>query len=134
MLIQFGEAREHLFQEVFVAKFDFWLVVRPARAIGLRRALPGAMDFAASAPAKSVIPFAFWIFSMGGGLMTLRLRPREARAGDHLRPGARDVHLPAQHHADFPRTRSAAGRHGLIHTNGMIFQLVIRGLDPRIHQ
>ena len=70
MLIQFGEAVSTYFNEVFIAKFDFWL------AFGLVAQLFFAARFivqwiSSERAGKSVIPFAFWIFSMGGGLMTL---------------------------------------------------------------
>jgi lipid-A-disaccharide synthase-like uncharacterized protein len=70
MLIQFGsELRAYLY-DVFVAKLDFWLV------FGLVAQLLFAGRFlvqwiASERAGKSVMPFAFWIFSMGGGLMTL---------------------------------------------------------------
>jgi lipid-A-disaccharide synthase-like uncharacterized protein len=70
MLIQFGEALSSYLQEVFVAKFDFWLV------FGLVAQLVFAARFlvqwiSSERAGKSVIPFAFWILSVGGGLMTL---------------------------------------------------------------
>ena len=70
MLIQFGEALSSYLQEVFVAKFDFWLV------FGLAAQLVFAARFlvqwiSSERAGKSVIPFAFWILSVGGGLMTL---------------------------------------------------------------
>jgi lipid-A-disaccharide synthase-like uncharacterized protein len=70
MLIQFGQDLSAYFQEVFVAKFDFWLV------FGLIAQLFFAARFlvqwiSSERAGKSVVPFAFWIFSMGGGLMTL---------------------------------------------------------------
>lgn len=70
MLITIGtELRAYLY-DVFVAKFDFWL------AFGLIAQLLFAGRFlvqwiASERAGKSVVPFAFWIFSMGGGLMTL---------------------------------------------------------------
>jgi lipid-A-disaccharide synthase-like uncharacterized protein len=70
MLIHFGtELRQYLY-DVFVAKLDFWLV------FGLVAQLLFAGRFlvqwiASERAGKSVMPFAFWIFSMGGGLMTL---------------------------------------------------------------
>ena len=70
MLIHFGmELRAYLY-EVFVAKLDFWLV------FGLVAQLLFAGRFlvqwiASERAGKSVVPFAFWVFSMGGGLMTL---------------------------------------------------------------
>jgi lipid-A-disaccharide synthase-like uncharacterized protein len=70
MLIQFGTAVGDFFRETFVDKFDFWL------AFGLVAQLLFAGRFlvqwiSSERAGKSVIPFAFWIFSMGGGLMTL---------------------------------------------------------------
>jgi lipid-A-disaccharide synthase-like uncharacterized protein len=70
MLIQFGEALSGYLQEVFVAKFDFWLV------FGLAAQLIFAARFlvqwiSSERAGKSVIPFAFWVLSTGGGLMTL---------------------------------------------------------------
>jgi lipid-A-disaccharide synthase-like uncharacterized protein len=55
---------------VFVAKFDFWLV------FGLLAQLVFAARFivqwiSSERAGKSVVPFAFWIFSVAGGLMTL---------------------------------------------------------------
>jgi lipid-A-disaccharide synthase-like uncharacterized protein len=70
MLIQFGQELSAYFQEVFIAKFDFWLV------FGLVAQLLFAARFivqwiSSERAGKSVVPFAFWVFSMGGGLMTL---------------------------------------------------------------
>jgi lipid-A-disaccharide synthase-like uncharacterized protein len=70
MLIQFGTEIGNFFRETFVDKFDFWL------AFGLIAQLLFAGRFlvqwiSSERAGKSVIPFAFWIFSMGGGLMTL---------------------------------------------------------------
>jgi lipid-A-disaccharide synthase-like uncharacterized protein len=70
MLIQFGTAVGDYFREVFLDKFDFWL------AFGLIAQLFFAGRFivqwiSSERAGKSVIPYAFWIFSMGGGLMTL---------------------------------------------------------------
>jgi lipid-A-disaccharide synthase-like uncharacterized protein len=70
MLIAIGEAVSDIFYDAFVAKFDFWLL------FGILAQLLFAGRFlvqwiASERVGKSVIPFAFWIFSMGGGLMTL---------------------------------------------------------------
>jgi lipid-A-disaccharide synthase-like uncharacterized protein len=70
MLIQFGTELSAYFREVFVDKFDFWLV------FGLAAQLIFAARFfvqwiASERAGKSVVPFAFWVFSVGGGLMTL---------------------------------------------------------------
>jgi lipid-A-disaccharide synthase-like uncharacterized protein len=70
MLIQFGQALGDYFYDVFVAKFDFWL------AFGLVAQLFFTARFlvqwiSSERAGKSVVPMAFWFFSMGGGLMTL---------------------------------------------------------------
>ncbi len=70
MLITIGQELSAYLYDVFVAKFDFWLV------FGLGAQLLFAGRFlvqwiASERAGKSVMPFAFWVFSMGGGLMTL---------------------------------------------------------------
>jgi lipid-A-disaccharide synthase-like uncharacterized protein len=70
MLIAIGQEISAIFYDAFVAKFDFWLV------FGIVAQLLFAGRFivqwiASEKQGKSVIPFAFWFFSMGGGLMTL---------------------------------------------------------------
>jgi lipid-A-disaccharide synthase-like uncharacterized protein len=70
MLIQFGQAFSNYFYDVFVGKFDFWL------AFGLVAQLMFAARFlvqwiASERAGKSVVPMAFWFFSVGGGLLTL---------------------------------------------------------------
>ena len=70
MLIAIGQEISSVFYDAFVAKFDFWLV------FGVVAQLLFAARFlvqwiSSEKAGKSVIPFAFWFFSMGGGLMTL---------------------------------------------------------------
>ncbi len=70
MIIAIGESLRAYLYDVFVAKFDFWL------AFGLVAQLLFAGRFlvqwiASEKAGKSVMPLAFWFFSMGGGLMTL---------------------------------------------------------------
>jgi lipid-A-disaccharide synthase-like uncharacterized protein len=70
MLIQYGQALNSYLYDVFVAKFDFWL------AFGLVAQLFFTARFlvqwiSSERAGKSVVPIAFWFFSMGGGLMTL---------------------------------------------------------------
>ena len=70
MLISIGQEISAIFYEAFVAKFDFWLL------FGIVAQLFFAGRFivqwiSSERAGKSVIPFAFWAFSMGGGLMTL---------------------------------------------------------------
>ena len=70
MLIQFGTEVSNFFRETFIDKFDFWLV------FGLGAQLVFASRFliqwiSSERAGRSVIPFAFWLFSVVGGLMTL---------------------------------------------------------------
>ena len=70
MMIQYGQALGDYLYDVFVAKFDFWL------AFGLIAQLFFTARFLvqwipSERAGKSVVPMAFWFFSMGGGLMTL---------------------------------------------------------------
>jgi lipid-A-disaccharide synthase-like uncharacterized protein len=70
MLIQYGQALGDYLYDVFVAKFDFWL------AFGLIAQLLFTARFlvqwiSSERAGQSVVPMAFWFFSMGGGLMTL---------------------------------------------------------------
>lgn len=70
MLIQFGQDLHDYLYDVFVAKFDFWL------AFGLIAQLFFTARFlvqwiSSERAGKSVVPMAFWFFSMGGGVMTL---------------------------------------------------------------
>ena len=70
MLIQYGQALNDYLYDVFVAKFDFWL------AFGLVAQLLFTARFlvqwiSSERAGQSVVPMAFWFFSMGGGLMTL---------------------------------------------------------------
>ncbi|MBN9586503.1 MAG: hypothetical protein BGN84_05275 [Afipia sp. 62-7] len=70
MLIQFGQDLSNYLYDVFIAKFDFWL------AFGLVAQLLFTARFlvqwiSSERAGQSVVPMAFWFFSMGGGFMTL---------------------------------------------------------------
>ena len=70
MLIQFGQDLGNYLYDVFVAKFDFWL------AFGLVAQLLFTARFlvqwiSSERAGQSVVPMAFWFFSMAGGFMTL---------------------------------------------------------------
>jgi len=70
MIIQYGQALGNYLYDIFVAKFDFWL------AFGLAAQLSFAARFlvqwiASERVGKSVVPMAFWFFSVAGGTMTL---------------------------------------------------------------
>ena len=70
MLIQYGQTLGNYIYDIFVAKFDFWL------GFGLIAQLAFAARFlvqwiASERAGKSVVPLAFWFFSICGGLLTL---------------------------------------------------------------
>jgi lipid-A-disaccharide synthase-like uncharacterized protein len=70
MLIHFGQQLGDYLYDVFVAKFDFWL------AFGLIAQLAFTARFlvqwiSSERAGQSVVPIAFWFFSIAGGLMTL---------------------------------------------------------------
>jgi len=70
MWIQYGTALGNYLYDVFVAKFDFWL------GFGLIAQLFFTARFlvqwiSSERAGQSVVPMAFWFFSMGGGMMTL---------------------------------------------------------------
>jgi lipid-A-disaccharide synthase-like uncharacterized protein len=70
MIIHYGQAFGDYLYDVFVAKFDFWL------AFGLVAQLLFTARFlvqwiSSERAGQSVVPMAFWFFSMAGGLMTL---------------------------------------------------------------
>ena len=70
MWIQIGTALGDYLYDIFVAKFDFWL------AFGLVAQLSFAARFLvqwimSERAGKSVVPMAFWFFSVAGGTMTL---------------------------------------------------------------
>ena len=70
MLITLSRDVGGYFYEVFVAQFDLWL------ALGIFGQLLFAARFlvqwlASEREGRSVIPLAFWFFSIGGGMITL---------------------------------------------------------------
>jgi lipid-A-disaccharide synthase-like uncharacterized protein len=70
MWIDIGSSIWEYIYDVFVLKFDFWL------GFGIVAQLLFTARFvvqwlASEKAGKSVIPLAFWFFSMAGGLMTL---------------------------------------------------------------
>jgi lipid-A-disaccharide synthase-like uncharacterized protein len=70
MLIDLSQAIGSYLHEVFVAKFQWWVLV------GYIAQMLFAMRFvvqwiASERAGRSVVPTAFWIFSIGGGVMLL---------------------------------------------------------------
>ena len=70
MLIQLSRDIGDYLYDVFVARFDLWLV------FGIVAQVLFAMRFvvqwvASERAGRSVMPVAFWFFSMAGGLLTL---------------------------------------------------------------
>lgn len=70
MLVAFSHGLIDYLYDVFIARFDFWL------AFGIVAQLLFTARFmvqwiASERAGRSVIPMAFWVFSMAGGMMTL---------------------------------------------------------------
>lgn len=70
MLVAFSHGLVDYLYDVFVARFDFWL------AFGIVAQLLFTARFlvqwiASEKAGRSVMPLAFWLFSVAGGLMTL---------------------------------------------------------------
>jgi lipid-A-disaccharide synthase-like uncharacterized protein len=70
MLIQYGQDLGNYLYDVFVAKFDFWLAFGLVAQLFFTARFLGQWSSSERA-GRSVVPMAFWFFSMGGGLMTL---------------------------------------------------------------
>ena len=70
MLIQLAQDLPAYFYDVFVTRFDFWLVFGIAAQLvfGSRFILQW---IASEREGRSVMPLSFWFFSIVGGLMTL---------------------------------------------------------------
>jgi len=70
MLIEYGQALGAYLNDVFVAKFDFWLAFGMAAQLvfGARFLVQWIYSERAG---RSVVPLAFWFVSIIGGLMTL---------------------------------------------------------------
>jgi lipid-A-disaccharide synthase-like uncharacterized protein len=70
MLLAFSHGLRDYLWDVFVARFDFWL------AFGIVAQLLFTARFivqwiASEKAGRSVMPMAFWVFSITGGMMTL---------------------------------------------------------------
>ena len=70
MLIDLSRAVGDYLHEVFIVQFDWWIV------LGFVAQLMFTMRFvvqwvASERAGRSVIPLAFWMFSIGGGLLLL---------------------------------------------------------------
>ncbi|MCJ2026152.1 lipid-A-disaccharide synthase N-terminal domain-containing protein [Methylobacterium sp. J-067] len=70
MLIQLAHDLPDYFYDVFVTRFDFWLVfgILAQLIFGSRFILQW---IASERAGKSVMPLSFWFLSIAGGLMTL---------------------------------------------------------------
>jgi lipid-A-disaccharide synthase-like uncharacterized protein len=69
-LIAIGQEISAVFYDAFVTKFDLWVMfgIIAQLLFGGRFLVQWITSERAG---KSVVPFAFWIFSLGGGVMTL---------------------------------------------------------------
>ncbi len=70
MLIELSNALGTYFHDVFVVRLDWWLVLG-FLAQGLFTARFVVQWIASERAGKSVMPIAFWFFSIGGGLLLL---------------------------------------------------------------
>lgn len=70
MLIALADHIGEFLYDVFVARFDFWLVlgITGQLLFGARFLVQWLVS---EREGRSVIPVAFWFFSIGGGLITL---------------------------------------------------------------
>ena len=107
MLIAFSHGLVDYLYDVFVARFDFWL------AFGIVAQLLFTARFivqwiASERAGRSVMPLAFWMFSIAGGLMTLVYGLVRREPDHHHGPGACRLHLRAQPDADLQGARRKA--------------------------
>jgi lipid-A-disaccharide synthase-like uncharacterized protein len=70
LLVDLSRAVGAYLQDVFVARLDWWVVLGFA-AQGLFTMRFVVQWIASERAGRSVIPLAFWIFSIGGGLLLL---------------------------------------------------------------
>jgi lipid-A-disaccharide synthase-like uncharacterized protein len=70
MLIDLANAVGGYLQDVFVTNLDWWVLLGFV-AQGLFTARFVVQWIASERAGKSVIPFAFWLFSIGGGVLLL---------------------------------------------------------------
>ena len=109
MLITLSEDVGGYFYDVFIAKFDLWL------ALGIFGQLMFAMRFivqwlASEKEGRSVIPLAFWFFSIGGGAITLVYGLYKREPVIIIGQSLCAVHLCAQPHAHRPREADQGAR------------------------
>ena len=95
MLIDLSQAVGSYLHEVFVAKFQWWVL------LGYVAQIMFTMRFvvqwiASERAGKMVMPIAFWFFSIGGGVLLFGLRTLHPRPGFHPGSGLRRVRLCPQ--------------------------------------
>ena len=111
------------FHQVFVLQFDAWILLGfVAQFFFSMRFL---VQWVASEKAKrSVVPIAFWFFSLFGGGLLLIYAIQRAGSGVHRRSGYRPLHLHPQSLADRQRTQGGEDQGRL-----SIMTEAIRGAD-----
>ena len=88
-------ALSNYLHDVFIMQFDGWVALGfVAQALFSMRFL--VQWIASERAGRSIIPTAFWLFSIGGGVLLVRLFALSQGSGVHRRAGARALHLSAQ--------------------------------------
>ena len=113
------DALSNYLHDVFVVQFDAWVVLGfVAQALFSARFL--VQWIASERAGRSVVPTAFWVFSIGGGVLLSRLFALPQGPGLHRRARARLVHLYAQ--PLFRAARAGSGRR-LMHRGEAALQI-----------
>ena len=95
MLVDLSQAVGSYLHEVFIAKFQWWVLLGyVAQILFTMRFL--VQWIASERAGKMVMPIAFWFFSIGGGLAAPALRALYPRSGLHPGTGVRRLRLCAQ--------------------------------------
>ena len=111
MLVDLSRAVGAYFHEVFVLNVDWWVLLGfVAQALFTLRFV--VQWIASERAGTSVIPIAFWFFSIGGGILLLGLRALSQGPGVHRRAVVRRVRLSAQ--PLFRHARSRRARTGRV--------------------
>ncbi len=109
MLVDLSQIVGGYLHKVFVVSWDGWVILG-FLGQGLFTARFLVQWIASEKAGRSVIPLAFWFFSLGGGGAAADLRALSRRSGLYPWPGTRHVYLRAQSHVDPQGARQAKRR------------------------